>query len=412
MAGHIKALYNKKTFSFYSLIFFCLVFAAIGSYLLLFSHASSLVGDINNDGIVNIFDLSLLLSDYSKSGSFCATNTQYTCDLNHDGSINVFDLSILLTNYSYSVNNTRPIVLTVSPSPGLGQTPGIYTLDPTTKMLELVGSQNSNASDASMSADGKLIVYTSSANNSYQIHIMNSDGSNDHAITNGGTTDLDQNVDPSFSADNQKIAFIRYNGSTNGSTHDVYVMNADGSNQVNLTNGCTGEVHPADDCQYYWTDWSPDNTNVLYVNCCLVAKALTRISLNGTPIGTPTYLIQFAALNGRYSPNGSWIVYSGSNEPSLNINLYITDLTGNQKNELLANVRSPQDSSSWTPSAPNVSLPAPTWSPDGTKIAFLYNNGGDGQTNSGVYIINPNGSGMSLFANFPLPAVVNSIAWK
>ncbi len=50
-------------------------------------------GDLNNDGQVNIFDLSILLSNYGQTG------TASQGDLNGDGTIGVFDLSILLSNY-------------------------------------------------------------------------------------------------------------------------------------------------------------------------------------------------------------------------------------------------------------------------------------------------------------------------
>jgi streptogramin lyase len=53
-------------------------------------------GDLNNDNQVNIFDLSILLSNYGKAQS--QSNNAKT-DLNNDGTINIFDLSILLSNY-------------------------------------------------------------------------------------------------------------------------------------------------------------------------------------------------------------------------------------------------------------------------------------------------------------------------
>jgi hypothetical protein len=52
---------------------------------------STKTGDINADGSVNIFDLSILLSKWGTSDA--------ASDLNHDGGVNVFDLSILLSHW-------------------------------------------------------------------------------------------------------------------------------------------------------------------------------------------------------------------------------------------------------------------------------------------------------------------------
>jgi hypothetical protein len=55
------------------------------------SGASSKQGDLNNDGAVNILDLSILLSNYATSNAIA--------DINKDGTVNILDLSILLSNY-------------------------------------------------------------------------------------------------------------------------------------------------------------------------------------------------------------------------------------------------------------------------------------------------------------------------
>ena len=55
------------------------------------SSPSTKTGDINNDGQVNIFDLSILLSHWGTSNA--------TSDLNKDGTVNVFDLSIILSHW-------------------------------------------------------------------------------------------------------------------------------------------------------------------------------------------------------------------------------------------------------------------------------------------------------------------------
>lgn len=51
-----------------------------------------LKGDCNSDGKVNIFDLSIMLSNWKKATT--------TCDLNGDSIINIFDFSILLSNWT------------------------------------------------------------------------------------------------------------------------------------------------------------------------------------------------------------------------------------------------------------------------------------------------------------------------
>jgi hypothetical protein len=57
---------------------------------------TSKIGDLNSDNLVNIFDLSILLSNYGKAQ---AQSTNSKTDLNSDGTVNIFDLSIILSKY-------------------------------------------------------------------------------------------------------------------------------------------------------------------------------------------------------------------------------------------------------------------------------------------------------------------------
>ena len=56
--------------------------------------ANTFPGDANYDGVVNINDLSKVLTNYDKTGKAWADG-----DFNFDGTVNVSDLSIVLTNY-------------------------------------------------------------------------------------------------------------------------------------------------------------------------------------------------------------------------------------------------------------------------------------------------------------------------
>jgi len=62
-----------------------------GAYESSTSGGTAKTGDLNNDGQVNVLDLSILLSNYGSSNQ--------AADINKDGTVNILDLSILLTNY-------------------------------------------------------------------------------------------------------------------------------------------------------------------------------------------------------------------------------------------------------------------------------------------------------------------------
>jgi hypothetical protein len=72
---------------------FALVFAVIGGIILRQNYAlnSIVPGDVNNDSVVNLTDLSILLSNYSTINA--------SSDINKDGMTDIIDLSILLSHY-------------------------------------------------------------------------------------------------------------------------------------------------------------------------------------------------------------------------------------------------------------------------------------------------------------------------
>ena len=53
---------------------------------------ATITGDLNGDGVVNVFDLSLLLSSWGTATA--------KADVNKDGAVNVFDLSLMLTRWT------------------------------------------------------------------------------------------------------------------------------------------------------------------------------------------------------------------------------------------------------------------------------------------------------------------------
>ena len=98
------------------------------------------------------------------------------------------------------------------------------------------------------SPDGTKIAFSSGRNGDREIFVMNSDGSNTINLTNYGAAWDDG---PIWSPDGEKIAFNSYRDGN----FEIYVMKADGSNLVNLTNNPTDEGGPV---------WSPDGTKLAF----------------------------------------------------------------------------------------------------------------------------------------------------
>ena len=74
-------------------------------------------------------------------------------------------------------------------------------------------TQNAD-SEASWSPDGKHIVFISYRDGNGQIYVMNADGSNQIRLTNG----TDNYGQPAWSPDGKKIAFTTNNGNNTNTT--------------------------------------------------------------------------------------------------------------------------------------------------------------------------------------------------
>jgi hypothetical protein len=95
-------IFKQLTVSHLLLVGFILLFASIGAYLLLMSHASSnLTADFNDDSTVNIYDLSILSANWGITNA-----TATTGDANSDGTVNIYDLSILASQWGQTVTPT------------------------------------------------------------------------------------------------------------------------------------------------------------------------------------------------------------------------------------------------------------------------------------------------------------------
>jgi Tol biopolymer transport system component len=155
------------------------------------------------------------------------------------------------------------------------------------------------------------IAFVSSRDGNSEIYSMNVDGTNQTRLTN--STSYDSN--PVWSPDGSKIAFV----SDRTGNSEIFVMNADGSNQINLTNNAGGDYEPA---------WSPDGTKIAFVSDRVGNEPVS------SPDGTKSAYARVRVDNYLFVMNSN-----GSNQVNL------TDIDAGIQQ-------------------------APSWSPDGTTIAF------------------------------------------
>ena len=90
--------------------------------------------------------------------------------------------------------------------------------------------------DPQWSPDGKTIVFSSDRGGTFEIYVMDADGANTVQLTASAGADFN----PTFSPNGQQIAWWKLRGGQG----DVWTMNRDGSGQVNLTNSPAFEGFP------------------------------------------------------------------------------------------------------------------------------------------------------------------------
>jgi Tol biopolymer transport system component len=130
--------------------------------------------------------------------------------------------------------------------------------------------------------DGSRIVYASNATGSYQVWVMNADGSDQQRLTTGPKF----NFQPAVSPDGKSIAFA----STRDDNYEIYLMDLSGSNQRNLTNSPLKETLPV---------WFP-NGQIGFVREERIGTgrnaSTASVVLRGAPAGGPYVAITPADL--------------------------------------------------------------------------------------------------------------------
>ena len=186
------------------------------------------------------------------------------------------------------------------------------------------------------------IAFISAFEEHHDLWVMDGDGGNRVNLT----SDRAYNREPMWSPDGQSIAFSR-TLSSNNTGWDLWVIDADGSNLVPLTQGPSQDRHPA---------WSPDGRRIAYAS--IDEEGTSDIWVmdadGGNPVNlTPDSNIDF---DPAWSPDGQDIVYaSGQNSAGSTSDIWVMEANGDNPINLTASTQNVRD---------------PAWSPDGQRIAY------------------------------------------
>jgi Tol biopolymer transport system component len=197
-------------------------------------------------------------------------------------------------------------------------------------------------SNIAWSANGKRFAFDAPATSSgakRAIYIGNADGSGIRQVGAGNRL----RYNPAWSPDGTKLAFVQDNGSAGSG--DIYTMTTTGTSLTRLTTGTAWEGQP---------DWAPDGTRIAYTCvsggrrqlCQMTPKGGSKTVTTGS-LGLPAVI----ALS--WSPTSLSLVFSTADSSGLQ-RIYRMSRSGGSPRMLVV-----QDGV-W----------GPTWSPDGTRIAF------------------------------------------
>ena len=244
--------------------------------------------------------------------------------------------------------------LLVTPALGLGD-----------RLLSLIRSTPTPADvqTPAWSPDGRKLAFVSRRDGNSEIYVINADGSGQENLTQHPARDSH----PSWSRDGRKLAFV----SRRDGNSEIYVMNADGSGLRNVTRAPSDDLRPA---------WSPDGRAIAFVKT-IQKKARRRDNtpynyyeaylyvVNGDGSGLrrlttqPGYVFKHS-----WSADGKTIRYGP----------YLVQADGSGQTELPLNVASDG-----------------AWSPDGKRIAFALIDTSPGNRTDedhGLWVVNADGS--------------------
>jgi hypothetical protein len=202
------------------------------------------------------------------------------------------------------------------------------------------------------------------------INLMNADGSNQIHLTNGRA--------PALSPDGQRVAFE----STRDGNPEIYAMNVDGSALLRLTNDPAVDASPT---------WSPDGRRIAFSSNRASASSIYTMNADGSDVVRLTFTPN-PDYDPAWSPDGSRIAYAATRDGNFEIYVMSVDGTGQTRVTRDGDVVNPDGRDPVQITSLGTDN-QPAWSPDGRYVVFRR-----GGAPGDLHLIGADGSGMRLLA--------------
>jgi Tol biopolymer transport system component len=235
----------------------------------------------------------------------------------------------------------------------------------------VIGTPKPNCWPKCAPADRILFVKGDTTLKTGKIWVMNADTTNQQQVSSGPGDD----DHPAWSPDQQKVAFI----TNRRGVYELFIVNIDGTGLAPLAPAVNGshDEHPS---------WSPDGSKVYFSRTYLDPAtktwtyAIFSVKPNGgglTKVSTPQQLGM--VFEPSVSPDGKRLLVSAiaSGNSWADGHIYTMNLDGTGLTQLTSG---------------DYGEGSPAWSPDGTKIVFITNAGYPASRD--IAIMNANGTGL------------------